>query len=55
MAELLAEFPDGAEQDDPAIEDVEFMGLRLIRMFSSIHSEGRPRKPSSRELGGSLG
>jgi hypothetical protein len=36
MAELLAEFPDGAEQDEPAIEDVEFMGLLLKGVAEAI-------------------
>ena len=38
MAELLAEFPDGAEQDEPAIEDVEFMGLRQLECKRFIKS-----------------
>jgi atypical protein kinase C zeta type len=38
MAELSAEFPDGAEQDDTAIEDEEFMGLRQLECKRFIKS-----------------
>jgi hypothetical protein len=38
MAELLAEFPDGAEEDDPAVDDQEFMELRQLECKKFIES-----------------
>lgn len=38
MAELLAEFTNGAEHDDPAIEDEEFMRLRQLECKRFIKS-----------------